>query len=922
MAGMEKRILITGITLATSIIVIIVVFFVQTSSKENINPIKTIPQDAALILKVNSFDLPSSLINKKYKIWEESKKFVTVQTLNHQIEVIDSLAKLFPELYSMLLESSFYISGHISGGKKMYFLSLFSISKGIKEKTLINIFQDPRFTSDFSSNSRKYEGKTIFAVKNKTNNNQHYIALINGLLAYSSSPILIENAIRQTALSSSLLDNESFIKVINTAGKNKGANLYIDFSQSNDYLSLFGSKNLSGQINNKSVFGNWTELDINLKDNLLLFNGFTLGNDSSNTFISTISSFEPVKIEADKILPASISTYISYSLSSPHGKYGRYKELFKEKGKLENYEANLKQMNKKYGVNFDDFFLKILDDEITYAYKEPSGNQDEAHYLLLKCRSGTEAEKALEDLNIKLEAYFNQGLKSKYSPDSEVDHMVYNIPIYPLFGRLLGDFYKRFEDNYLVVYKNYIVVSNTYKNLARFLYENMLQKTLSHDEIHQQFSSSLSIKSHLLAYTSLSRSSAFFKDILNEEIISDWKKHSKSFKKIQSAGIQISEVSNLPYINLIVNYQEDFRGKPRTVWESLMDTTTNFKPKFVTNHYTKQNEIVIQDNANNLYLINQSGRILWKVPIDGTINSDIYQIDFYKNGKLQLLFSTKNKLHLLDRNGNYIERYPIKLRETASTGMSLFDYDNNKNYRIFIPGTDKQVYAYTKDGSIINGFDFKGSDHIVHQPVQHFRVGEKDYIVVADENFTYILDRKGSERIKVKESIAKSANNTYHLFNTGVQETSFITTTSAKGELVKVYFNGNVEKKKIRDLTPEHFFDFKDINADGKQDIIILDGKVLYTYNLDGSKIFEKKLNDDFNLPPVYYHFSQNDRKIGLVSQKNQTIYLINNNGDIYKDFPLEGTTQFSIGYFDITSSRFNLIVGGRNNFLYNYSVE
>ena len=918
---MEKRILITGFTLATSIIVIIAVFFIQTSSKENINPLRTIPQDAALILKVNSFKLPSSLIHGKYEIWNEANKFKSVQKLSQQIEVIDSLLLLFPDLYNTFLESSFYISGHISGGKKLYFLSLFDISDGIKDKSVINALEKSKFSSDFSYSSRKYEGKTIFTVKNKTNQNLHYIALINGMFAYSTSPILIENAIRQSALSTSLLDNESFSKVISTTGKNKEANLYIDFKQSQKFLSLFGSKNLL-LPNKKTAFGNWSELDINIKDDLLLFNGFTISTDSSKSFISTISSFDPVKIEADKILPASISTYISYSVSSPNAKYGKYKDLFKEQGRLVNYEANLKQMNKKYGVNFNEFFLKLLEDEITYAYKEPSGNQTEAHYLLLKCRSGTEAEKTLQDLNKKLEAFFNQSLKSKYSPDSEANHTIFNIPIYPLFGRLLGDFYKRFEDNYLVVYKNYIVVSNSYKNLARFLYENMLQKTLQHDEVHQQFSSNLSIKSYMVAYTNLSRSSAFFEDILHKDIIADWKQSSKQFKKIQTTGIQISEVSNLPYINLIINYFEDFRGKPRTVWESLMDTTSNFKPKFVSNHYTKQNEIVIQDNADNLYLINQSGRILWKVPIDGTINSDIYQIDFYKNGKLQLLFSTENKLHLLDRNGNYVERYPIKLREKATAGMSLFDYDQNKNYRIFIPGVDKQVYAYTKDGSIINGFDFKGSDYIVTQPIQHFRIGKKDYLVLADENYTYILDRKGSERVKIKESINKSANNTYHLFNTGMAETSFIATTTAKGGFIKVYFDGRLVRKKIKEFSPMHFFDFQDINTDGKQDIIILDNNILYSYNLDGSKIFEKKFDDTFNLPPVYYHFSQNDRKLGLVSQQNQSIYLINNNGDIYKNFPLEGTTQFSIGYFDITSSRFNLIVGGRNNFLYNYSVE
>jgi hypothetical protein len=86
--------------------------------------------------------------------------------------------------------------------------------------------------------------------------------------------------------------------------------------------------------------------------------------------------------------------------------------------------------------------------------------------------------------------------------------------------------------------------------------------------------------------------------------------------------------------------------------------------------------------------------------------------------------------------------------------------------------------------------------------------------------------------------------------------------------------------------------------------------------------LFKKDMKVPITQKPVYYHFSHNNRKIGLVSEEEEQIFLINNNGDMYKNFPLEGKTLFSIGYFDLTSSRFNLIVGGRNNFLYNYAVE
>jgi hypothetical protein len=51
-------------------------------------------------------------------------------------------------------------------------------------------------------------------------------------------------------------------------------------------------------------------------------------------------------------------------------------------------------------------------------------------------------------------------------------------------------------------------------------------------------------------------------------------------------------------------------------------------------------------------------------------------------------------------------------------------------------------------------------------------------------------------------------------------------------------------------------------------------------------------------------------------------LYLVNNDGSLYKGFPLLGSTPFSIGVINRTTSKFNLIVGSNDNFLYNYSVQ
>jgi hypothetical protein len=150
---------------------------------------------------------------------------------------------------------------------------------------------------------------------------------------------------------------------------------------------------------------------------------------------------------------------------------------------------------------------------------------------------------------------------------------------------------------------------------------------------------------------------------------------------------------------------------------------------------------------NNAYLINVAGRVLWKVPLKERIISTVYMIDYYKNGKYQLLFSGKNYLHVLDRNGNYVERYPVKLRSPATNSLALFDYDNNQTYRIIIAGNDKMIYCYDKSGNVVKGWIPFRTSGFVTSEAGFYKVSGKDFIVIADEASLYFLDRFGNVRL-------------------------------------------------------------------------------------------------------------------------------------------------------------------------------
>ena len=137
-----------------------------------------------------------------------------------------------------------------------------------------------------------------------------------------------------------------------------------------------------------------------------------------------------------------------------------------------------------------------------------------------------------------------------------------------------------------------------------------------------------------------------------------------------------------------------------------------------------------------------------------------------------------------------------------------------------------------------------------------------------------------------------------------------------------ISLDGSVGSKQIEEYSSNHFFDYQDLNADGFKDFIFLDKNKLEVYKQDGSEIFDYKFDENIDYSPVYYYFSYDNRKLGVVSKTTNELFLFNSDGRIYKGFPLKGNTQFTIGYLGDSRNQFNLIVGTRYNFLYNYSVN
>jgi len=212
-------------------------------------------------------------------------------------------------------------------------------------------------------------------------------------------------------------------------------------------------------------------------------------------------------------------------------------------------------------------------------------------------------------------------------------------------------------------------------------------------------------------------------------------------------------------------------------------------------------------------LINKSGRILWKKNIKEQIMGAVEQVDYYKNGKYQFLFNTSSQLHLIDRNGNNVETYPKSLPSLAVNSITLVEYDERKNYRIFVPCEDRNVYSFDIKGNSIAGFKFEGTDQPIIAPVQYIKDNDNDYLIVTDSSRIYILDRKGNTRLSLENQFKASPNNQFEYQKGNSTQKSRLVRTEMDGTIHFVSFDGSMKELVIASMSKNHYFHMEDING-------------------------------------------------------------------------------------------------------------
>lgn len=665
-----------------------------------------------------------------------------------------------------------------------------------------------------------FENESIITLKNFEGINQASFAIYQGLLLCSFKPSFVEEAmlsIQNTSSSWSSL-NESITGL-------EDAKLYFKPSELNYLAGYFLKTNASALMNSFEAISGNSLFQLNFFKNELSLNGYAM--HGSNTLIDTLKAANPADNYWLNLLPSNTAF---------HKMIG-----FGEKG-FNTSELDLKTVLNEVNGSITLYTLESFNETL----------QDRRGALL-----PVYSKECLETF---------QSLDSAFMEEKKInDYNIYKTRLGDIFNKAfqLENYFDK--QVYVVAFNDYLIVSSNIAVIEQYINALNQNDLMQSYPVNMDFKSALASKTNLDLYANLTLLQPYLSNITTENT---WQ------KSIAVLNMQYANIGDKTFCQGIVRFKTEQSAISKNLWATSLDTLAEFKPQLVKNHNTNEQEILVQDLANNLYLLNTSGNVQWKIAISGKIQGDIYQIDYYNNRKLQYVFNTETKIYVVDRNGDNVDGFPISLPSKASNEMLVINYDNAGKYRYMVACDNGNIYGYEQNGSPLAGWSPLSNVGIVKEAIQHQVIGGKDYIFFNnDQGRFYALNRKGEERFP---SVNTSNGNN----NFAVLDKVFI--GGDQGIVSEIDLTGKLKTKTILDSSYVVFHPAFSILEDTK------------AYAFAAAKDFKFQLSQwkNFASYQTPKHIERmeslvNNNNLWFILYTSDAVYLIDEIGNLHPDFPV-----------------------------------
>ena len=665
------------------------------------------------------------------------------------------------------------------------------------------------------------------------NQRKIYSTTLKGLQIISTSQLVLENSIRNIQNKRPGIQNQSFFDLAEISDDNAPMSVLLHRDFNTVLHSFFPETPLFPSLGN-----HWFSFDFNTKKDPFTLDGVSFINDSLPDELSLLKGLNPQRLVSSAFVPQNFDGFLALAVDD----YKTLEDNFKQFSRFKNIPLP--------EINFDPLsaideiaWLNLQDNKALFFHLT---NNENINPILF---SNSESKGSYRGLEL-----FNQKLPQDLLALIEV----YGTPINPKWGVQLEEF---------------LIFTENETFLKQIIGAHLDGKTLANDLNFKNLKEDLADNSTFLWLGRTKNLIPLWNKNLDDSKDA-WKKiNLKKYPLLALQGVSESGFIQTRFTAQNNDLEENKRGVSNQYSFSL-DAPVSRAPQWIKNHRNKTMDIVVQDQNNMLYLFSNTGTLFWKKQLSSAIVGEIYQVDLYKNRRLQMAFQTADRFMILDRNGKTVAPFNIKVSDETPKQFAVFDYDLNRNYR-FLLSQGKQLQMFDNRGKKVAGFQLKKLKQPLQNPPKHIRMGTKDYIILQKiDGKVRILNRQGKDRVVLKSNANTSNNPVFAYRNT-------FASTNKDGNLIQIDTKGNLTESTLN-LRPGHTVDMtsKSLVSFSENTLLIKGIPVELPFG-------------NYTAPKI--HYINNTIYVTLTDLDTQKVYAFYSNGTSVNGFPVYGNSKVAL---------------------------
>jgi hypothetical protein len=849
-------------------------------SLRKINNLELISQDAIFVLEsYKGAETWNQLAQDP--VFQILTTFPAFQRFSKQLTTLDSLAGGSGKISRSISGKQVTISLHPTGIETFDLLFALNIEPENTKDLIVQIKK--RLNPSTRFQSRKYSDIEIVEYFDSQNTRLWSFSILDELVLISPSSFLLEEAIRFylsentqsyfTAASKKPYQQENLAR-LHLSGKGLSS-LIKGVSQNRENPDLKALEKL-----NKGLI-----LDLSLQKNKLTFEGALLSDQEANFTPSIKANLHSI----EALISNRTISLTQYNLQ----------DIF-ETQKLKNLAFTPKATlsGEIQRALLDKGFFDALTGELYYLNLEDLDDATDNYAALIRTNDPTfsfDLLKAYQKTTVTED--------SDFYLENEILHLLdEEFPAHLFAGKFMG-----FEQTFATVSGEVLIFTNSQQAMKIILDDHAIGNTW------QKFPKNLTAKN------SLNPNTGFSKIILLDQIWDKWtqtanpawssflQKYASSFRSFPLISLSIHQVNQETEASLTIHYRPEplpLDSDPDIILLQPSKSISfasqiQYGPRSILNFLDQTEDVLIQDIENKLHLINSGGEKVFSYQLNAPIISDVFQVDYYKNGKLQILVATDSKIYGIDRLGNPLPGYPIDLADEQITHLNLLDYSNEKDYRYFISTAKGNLYLLDKVGKQLDGWNPLPIGEKTIAPPTHIRVPGKGDILLAqtEAGQFHLFSRRGEKLAGSPFSLGSNFKSPLLFKYEPTTKKSYLIGITSIGEIINSDLEGQISyRNQLIKEDKDH--DFQLVQNPNQTGFVFVSRQYNLVTVLDSSEkpLFSAK-HSDKNLIYQYFDFGSNRQIFALTDLEQEFCYLYDLQGKLMTATPLESNGKIQITY-------------------------